>query len=218
MRFFSTALALAAIPAAVLGEVHTVTVGAGGQLAFNPSNITAAAGDQINFEFQAKNHSATQSTFASPCTKAMFNGSLGVNSGFMPIPANSTIANGSFPTWSITINNTTPLWFYCAQKTPVSHCQMGMVFSINATPQKSFDTFLVPAKASANSTAAPGGMNATSASGAAASGASGSASASQAASNASPSVSPNPNGASKVLSTRGAAGLLTIVAIGAMLL
>jgi plastocyanin len=56
MLFFSTALVLAAIPAAVLGAVQTITVGAGGKLAFSPSNITAAAGDQINFEFQAKNH------------------------------------------------------------------------------------------------------------------------------------------------------------------
>lgn len=56
MFFLSTALVLAAIPAAVLGAVHTVTVGAGGLLAYNPNNITAAVGDQVNFEFQAKNH------------------------------------------------------------------------------------------------------------------------------------------------------------------
>ena len=56
MRFFFIALTLAAVPATVLGAMFNVTVGAGGQLAFNPSNISAAVGDQINFEFQPKNH------------------------------------------------------------------------------------------------------------------------------------------------------------------
>lgn len=56
MLFLSTALAFAAIPVAVLGAVHTVTVGAGGKLAYDPNNITAAVGDQVNFQFMAKNH------------------------------------------------------------------------------------------------------------------------------------------------------------------
>ena len=55
MRFFSTVLSLA-VPAAVLGATHTVTVGEGGMLAFNPTNITAAVGDMVSFEFRAKNH------------------------------------------------------------------------------------------------------------------------------------------------------------------
>ena len=31
--------------------------------------------------------------------------------------------------------------FYCKQKTPASHCTKGMVFSINATPEKSQGKF-----------------------------------------------------------------------------
>jgi plastocyanin len=54
MRFSS--LVLFALPAAVFGAVFNVTVGAGGSLAYNPSNITAAAGDVVNFMFMAKNH------------------------------------------------------------------------------------------------------------------------------------------------------------------
>jgi hypothetical protein len=35
---------------------------------------------------------------------------------------------GTAPTYQITINATTPLWFYCAQ---AKHCQSGMVLAIN---------------------------------------------------------------------------------------
>ncbi|KAF8586568.1 hypothetical protein K439DRAFT_1659655 [Ramaria rubella] len=181
MRFFSTAFALAAIPAAVLASTHTVTVGDGGALAFNPSNISAAVGDQINFEFHSKNHSTTQSTFVSPCTQAVFNGSAGVNSGLwvayhllcVPI-GNATFANGSFPTWSISIQDvcchiiTDKLLLdrfhyrprlsgsivhrqdlnLDAQTVPADHCKAGMVFSINATPEKSSATFQAAAMAS----------------------------------------------------------------------
>jgi hypothetical protein len=35
---------------------------------------------------------------------------------------------GMTPTYTITINATTPLWFYCAQ---AKHCQNGMVMAIN---------------------------------------------------------------------------------------
>jgi hypothetical protein len=67
--------------------------------------------------------SVTQSTFKNPCT---FNGTI--DSGFRPsnnvtglIPANFTVA----------VNNTNPVWFYCAQTNGTNHCQAGMVFAIN---------------------------------------------------------------------------------------
>ncbi|KAG6861533.1 hypothetical protein C0995_015266 [Termitomyces sp. Mi166 len=103
-------------------------------LAYSPSSITAQAGDNVIFEFQAKNHSVTQSTFASPCS-FMPNG---VNSGFM------AVTNSSLPIWNITISNaSTPLWFFCAQTNPVVHCNQGMVFAINPTADKSFAAFQV---------------------------------------------------------------------------
>ena len=43
----------------------------------------------------------------------------------------------NFPTFSITINDTTPLWFYCSQ---TDHCANGMVFSVNAN-ESSPNTF-----------------------------------------------------------------------------
>jgi plastocyanin len=46
---------------------HKITVGANGQLSYNPPNITAAIGDTVTFEFHPKNHTVTQSSFNDPC-------------------------------------------------------------------------------------------------------------------------------------------------------
>lgn len=64
----------------------------------------------------------------------------------MPVAANQT---DNFPTYTITVNDvcnilfkklvhrlivpsqTQPIWVYCRQKTPVSHCGAGMVFAVN---------------------------------------------------------------------------------------
>jgi hypothetical protein len=129
-----------------------VKVGANNGLIFDPSNITAQAGDTISFQFQGKNHSVTQSTFGNPC-EFMTTPSTGVDSGFMPVPANAT----SLPQWSITVNNaSTPLWFFCAQTNPVSHCQKGMVFSVNAPATKTFAMFQAAAEASGGNTTTGG--------------------------------------------------------------
>jgi len=125
--FFSTlSLGLAVLPF-VASTVYDVTVSdSAGDLAFVPEAISAVAGDQVVFHFYPRNHTVTQSSFASPC------GPLagGINSGFMPVAANTT---GNFPTFSVTVNNTTPTWIYCAQaaNTANSHCGAGMVFAIN---------------------------------------------------------------------------------------
>jgi len=57
MHFSLSAAVLAVGVSAVAAQtVHTVLVGDGGALAFNPPNITAAKGDKVAFEFRAKNH------------------------------------------------------------------------------------------------------------------------------------------------------------------
>ena len=64
----------------------------------------------------------------------------------MPVDANAT----TFPTWSVTVNNTQPLWFYCRQHAPTgaSHCGAGMVFAVNAVADgpKNFTAFTALAK------------------------------------------------------------------------
>ncbi|KAF7339357.1 hypothetical protein MSAN_02149600 [Mycena sanguinolenta] len=122
----------AATPAAANGAVHTVVVGGTNKIFFDPANITANPRDQIVFQFQQKNHSVVQSSFADPCrplNAGNASAPQGFNSGFFPVDANQT---DNFPTYTITVNDTVPLWMYCAQRTPVSHCGEGMVFSVNA--------------------------------------------------------------------------------------
>ncbi|KAF8319415.1 hypothetical protein DL93DRAFT_2040716, partial [Clavulina sp. PMI_390] len=117
---------------------HNITVGAGGAIAYNPPNITAAIGDIVTFTFMSGNHTVSQSTFATPCDQ-FTNTSISdptkqnLTSGFMPVAANAT----SFPTWSIQITQSTPIWLYCAH---VGHCAKGMVGAINAN-ESSANTF-----------------------------------------------------------------------------
>jgi len=139
-----------------------VKVGANNGLIFDPSNITAQAGDTISFQFQGKNHSVTQSTFANPC-QLQTTPTTGVDSGFMFVQPNAT----ALPQWSITVNNSTsPLWFFCAQTNPLSHCEKGMVFSVNAPAAKTFAMFQAAAEASGgNSTSSSGSASTPSATG-----------------------------------------------------
>ncbi|KAF7338087.1 hypothetical protein MVEN_02033200 [Mycena venus] len=130
----STALVLSVSAADIL-----VLIGAGGQLAFSPPNVTANVGDTIAFQFQGKNHSVTQSTFVNPC-QIQTTPMRGLDSGFQFVNNISS----TLPQWSFTVDNTTaPLWFFCAQTHPTNHCQKGMVFSVNANPDgpESFAVF-----------------------------------------------------------------------------
>lgn len=59
--------------------------------------------------------SVTQSTFANPCG-IQTTPAQGIDSGFQFVAPNAT----DLPQWSFTIDNdTTPLWFFCAQTTYV---------------------------------------------------------------------------------------------------
>lgn len=90
----------------------------------------------------------TQSSFASPCFRLTdLDGvtAVGLDSGFVPVAANAT----AFPSWTLTVLDAAPLWFFCRQSNHVcSHssrdsraktdrparrqCQLGMGFAINA--------------------------------------------------------------------------------------
>ncbi|KAI0639261.1 hypothetical protein C8Q77DRAFT_1213873 [Trametes polyzona] len=139
MRFSSAArlsfgLALASSAAA---KVWDIQVGdASGSLEYSPEAIFADVGDQVVFHFHQKNHTATQSSFAAPCSPL----AGGLDSGFMPVPANQT---DNFPTWTVTVKDTKPLWFHCEQaaNTAASHCGKGMVFAVNCGPDGSANSF-----------------------------------------------------------------------------
>ncbi|KAI0034497.1 Cupredoxin, partial [Vararia minispora EC-137] len=140
MRFSTAVAVLSAFVAPILAQSqdHQVMVGMSG-LTFTPPSITAAAGDTVTFIFYPKNHTVTQSTFAAPCTK-MANG---IASGFQPVQAGAA----NVPAMTVTVNDTNPLWFYCGQTSPVSHCGNGMVFAVNPTAAKSFSAFQAAANA-----------------------------------------------------------------------
>lgn len=102
---------------------------------FWPENLTAAPGSMVQFQFWAGNHTVTQSSFDNPCTPlepgagGTGNGTnaAGIKSGYQPVDV--SMPNGEIPTYTVWINDTKPLWFYCAQAT---HCQGGMALAINA--------------------------------------------------------------------------------------
>ncbi|KAI9762779.1 MAG: hypothetical protein M4579_000131 [Chaenotheca gracillima] len=103
--------------------LHSVQVSnANGAFVFSPADITAAKGDMVQFEFLSGNHSVVQSTYDQPCQPS----AKGIFSGFMAISSTSA---KTVPAFTITVNDTNPIWFYCAQ---VGHCQAGMVGVINA--------------------------------------------------------------------------------------
>jgi len=109
------------------GKDHKVLVGDNGSLLFEPSNIQAQPGDTITFEFRSKNHTVTASSFDQPCLpiEQSTPGTLGFDSGYFPVAAGAT----SFNSYTITVNDTRPIWAYCKQG---NHCGAGMVFAANA--------------------------------------------------------------------------------------
>jgi hypothetical protein len=96
-----------------------------------------------------QNHSVTQSSFGNPCHPLA---SGGFFSGFVP-----TMESPSSTTFTITVNDTNPIWFYCGQ-TLGNHCQSGMVGAINApTNGNTLDAFILLAKHATESTSPPFG-------------------------------------------------------------
>ncbi|KAF8078061.1 hypothetical protein FPV67DRAFT_1463959 [Lyophyllum atratum] len=115
-------------PTTAASTDHKVIVGGPGKLVYDPSNITAQAGDTITFEFRQKNHTATASSFAAPCRALSLTsatGEAGFDSGFIAVADNAT----TFPMYTVRVNDTKPIWVYCRQ---ANHCGQGMVFSSNA--------------------------------------------------------------------------------------
>jgi len=130
-----------------------VVVGGPGALTFNPPNVQANQGDRIVFEFRQKNHAVVASSFEAPCVPiSQATPGQGFNSGFFPVADGVT---ADFPTYSVTVNDTKPIWAYCPQG---NHCGQGMVFAVNAVEgsAKSYQAFQDLAK-QLNGTAAGAG-------------------------------------------------------------
>jgi len=138
------------------GTNHMVVVGGPSMLIFTPANITAQIGDTITFSFRQTNHTVTQSSFASPCTsltQSSTSGQVGFDSGFMPVGASDTV----FPSFTITVNDTSPIWAFCKQTNPIDHCADGMVFAANAIESgpNNFEAFEAKAKLTTATSSVP---------------------------------------------------------------
>lgn len=156
--YFSKALfGLAAIAGANAAIVQTngtsdwtvqVLVGPDSQLEFIPNDIIAPVGSKIEFLFNPKNHSVIQSSFAKPC-QPLANGFF---SSFVP-----TTETPASTTFTVTVENSNPIWFYCGQTTG-NHCQSGMVGSINAPRTgNTLEKFIALAKAADKPSTSPSG-------------------------------------------------------------
>jgi plastocyanin len=114
---FTQLLLLAAWICASARSESTVDIDVGEDgLVFNPSSVTAAPGDTIEFTFYPGAHSVARSDYDNPCQSSQSNQ---IWSGFI------TNDNTKF---SIVVNDTDPIWLYCAQ---VGHCAGGMSMVIN---------------------------------------------------------------------------------------
>jgi hypothetical protein len=137
-------------PAGGLRKLTVQVAPVAGQFTFVPSNITELPRTVVEFAFNPKNHSVVQSSFADPCHPLAAGG---FSSGFIPTMAKAPLSGATF---DIVVNDTKPIWLYCAQTTG-GHCQAGMVASINAptTGDKTLAAFIELAKKADTSTIPP---------------------------------------------------------------
>ncbi|CAD6452020.1 c3824a22-6209-4452-ba89-b2e0614bc564 [Sclerotinia trifoliorum] len=97
---------------------HTILVGAGGELTFSPNETKADVNTTLEFHFYPRTHSVAQAAFASPCN----------GSGFFSGPIATTSEEGNLTVFSVLVNDTKPIWFYCGFP---GHCEGGMVGAVN---------------------------------------------------------------------------------------
>jgi plastocyanin len=93
---------LATVAAATLASAKTIRIDSGPSLMFKPDNITAEAGDMLEFHFYSKNHSVAQGDFANACMPVQMGGFF---SGYVPVM-------GTSESVSCGITHTNPLIFH----------------------------------------------------------------------------------------------------------
>ncbi|KAK4900514.1 hypothetical protein LTR27_002230 [Elasticomyces elasticus] len=114
--------------------VHTVTV-AKTPYAFDPQTVFAIPGDIITFEFWSGNHSIIRAEYGYPCIPYEdVVGDAGFFSGFEPV------SEGVIFTWNLTVNSTSPVFYYCGA--PGSCIGHGMLGVINPDASVSLNTQL----------------------------------------------------------------------------
>ncbi|KAF2791343.1 hypothetical protein K505DRAFT_225615, partial [Melanomma pulvis-pyrius CBS 109.77] len=103
-------------------QTHTITVG-NGDHKFRPDVTLADIGDVIEFQFFPPNHSVVRAEYLHPCIpyEMTGRGKVGFFSGFHPL---MTDWLNQPPKWSVTINDTDPIFFYCSASGSCINYQM----------------------------------------------------------------------------------------------
>ncbi|KAF2489414.1 hypothetical protein BU16DRAFT_421240, partial [Lophium mytilinum] len=103
---------------------------------FRPDVTQANVGDIIEFDFFPPNHSVVRAEYEHPCIpyEMTGKGKVGFFSGFHPVDA----ILSSPPKWTLRINDSNPIFFYCSA---VGSCiDYGMVGVINPNATTSLTT------------------------------------------------------------------------------
>ncbi|KAF5360706.1 hypothetical protein D9756_004663 [Leucocoprinus leucothites] len=142
----ASSVLLVSLAALVSAEDFLVLVGENGTLAYNPTRHVSPlvnSSSALTYRLYPVSMPRRGTQYLSGSSqRTITSPSPGVDSGYMPVPADST----AFPEWTITIaNDSQPLWFYCAQR---GHCTGGMVFALNPTAEKTFAAFQATAMGS----------------------------------------------------------------------
>ncbi|KAJ4990595.1 extracellular serine-rich protein [Stagonosporopsis vannaccii] len=108
--------------------VHTMKVGSGG-FKFTPDQLfNVSAGDTVTFEFYGPDHSVVQAEFGSACVPYSYVDADHAGKGFWTDLQFLDPGQNSY--FNITVNDTAPIFFYCAA--PGSCIDKLMVGAINA--------------------------------------------------------------------------------------
>ncbi|CAK7210879.1 hypothetical protein SBRCBS47491_000927 [Sporothrix bragantina] len=117
--------ALSAAPSTI--PTHTIAVGATG-FTFSPNNLSnVAVGSIIEFNFYPGNHSVVRSAYKFPCIPYEDTGPnrVGFFSGFL----DTNVYSSDGPKYRVRVNDTDPIFYYCAA--PGSCITQGMIGVIN---------------------------------------------------------------------------------------
>ena len=119
-----------------------------------PNSIVAQPGDIVTFQFYPTRHSVIKAAYGYPCVPYDYidNGGDMFYSGWMPVTditdnvriplyiesKNLMLTTLQPPTWNLTVNDTSPVFYYCGA--PGSCIDWGMVGVINANSSTSIST------------------------------------------------------------------------------
>ncbi|KIW00758.1 uncharacterized protein PV09_07739 [Verruconis gallopava] len=145
MHFTKSIVAASACISAAFAATHQIQVGTNGQRVFDPPTVNAAVGDTVQFIWVAGNHTVTSGGGSS---SAACQPSGKFNSGFLIGTAGKTTGQ---PTFSLTVKDTNPITFYCAQNQN-DHCQASMVGAINPSTDDNNPNSLVQLQRAASQT------------------------------------------------------------------